>query len=970
MKRLPLKLPLLISLILIAVYPAVSAVSGVIQESVTDLAVKVSPDSYIDVLLSFEDDLDIIAHKAYRFDNQLSRRDNYHFVYDRLTNNRKMLEGRLGPTLDEMRAQGQIESFRFFTISSTILVRTKIGHLEKLAELPGVSLINLNNEISLIKPVDVIDPPTFARTGTISTALETVNIRTLWNRGLNGKGTLICSFDTGVDGDHTALGSKWRGNNGASSSASWFAPHKGALPEDDLGHGTHVMGIMVAGTDTDTIGVAYAAQWITAAVIDQGADFNTTIADILDAFDWALNPDGDPNTFDDVPDVICNSWGVPKGVFGDCGNTFWTAIDNVEAAGIVAVFAAGNEGPNSGTIRNPADRASSPVNTFTVGAIDAATNTIADFSSRGPSSCGGVIKPEVVAPGVSIYSTFKNDSYKIMSGTSMAAPFIAGLVALVRQYNPEATVDEIKYALMASTNDLGPLGEDNSYGHGLVDASKLLDYISDPSRPPIRVYSHSISAGNDGYADPGELAEILLTLNDPTGTTDSVAVWLKSTSDQISTYPDTVKFHFAPGSHYALSLTPFHIQISPEAISASLEDLKVYIQYPEGLTFDSTTFQITIGRPLPGNIFAVNSGSLSLTVSDFGQFGFGAGSIYQAGGNGFTFDDSPNLLYEGGLLIGRSENQVSDAIRLADATYKNPDFAPDPAIVASGTTEILDLGYSDDKAITPIPVEIRQTIHHTDEDFLIMELDLKNPTPDRVDPLSAGLFFDFDIDCSNDQVGFDSMLEMIYQYSSGSGIYIGMIGLSNDPFAFKAGLNDPGAKTGFDRAEKYQLISCHGINIEDASQADWYFVLSHTTLRLEGFDHKKIAVALLTAYSLDDLRNTAISAMAKYNLILDAEEERLAIPDKVELYQNYPNPFNPITTISFALNARQQVILAVYNITGQEVRLLLNGSIPAGKHDILWDGTNDYGQAVSSGIYFYRLMTESSAAARKMMLIK
>jgi len=128
---------------------------------------------------------------------------------------------------------------------------------------------------------------------------------------------------------------------------------------------------MVGAVDGDTIGVAPGAEWISAGVIDQpGRSLSMTISDIIEAFQWALDPDGDPTTTDDVPDVILNSWGIPKGLFQPCDDTFYDVVDAVEAAGIVTIFACGNEGPDPMSLRLPADRASTPLNSFTVGAVD------------------------------------------------------------------------------------------------------------------------------------------------------------------------------------------------------------------------------------------------------------------------------------------------------------------------------------------------------------------------------------------------------------------------------------------------------------------------------------------------------------------------------------------------------------------------------------------------------------------------
>ncbi len=957
-----------LSIALLLTIPAQSAI--VVQESVKTAVGKASPSSYIELLLSFENDLDLTALKIGRCRDKLNRAGNYREVMNRLSRNRENLENDLIPELERMKASGGVESYRFFTVSKTVLIRARADYVDSLLPLPGLRLINSNSAVSLIAPVDENDVNAFAKKSLANSALETINVRSLWDIGLNGAGTLICSFDTGVDGDHPALGPKWRGNNGAASEAAWFAPHGDDVPDDGAGHGSHVMGIMVGGTDEDTIGVAFGAQWISAAVIDQGADFNTTIADILDAFDWALNPDGDITTTDDVPDVICNSWGVPKGVFDDCDNTFWTAIDNVEAAGIVTIFAAGNEGPTERSIRNPADRASSPINALSVGAIDASTLVVADFSSRGPANCDNSIKPELVAPGVGIYSTYKDGGYKIMSGTSMAAPFVAGLAALVRQYNPEATVEEIKYALLAATTDLGPAGEDNSYGHGLIDAARLIDYISDPTIPPLQVYNHYISSGGDSYADPGEEGDLSLTLNDPSGMTDSIDVWLGAASDQISIYPDTIRFYFAGGSNYAISLTPFRFHVSPEAISGQPVDINVHMVPPNGISVNTVTYTIVIGHELPGQIYPAGSNNISFSASDFGQFGFGLSSIYQAGGAGFRFGQSDNLLYEAGLIIGRSGQQVSDAVRNSDGGFKESDFIPDLEKKTTTGEEALYLSFSDDNAIVPIPVEVNQSIYRTGQDFVIIEFNVINPTPSRIERLSVGLFCDIDIDRYNDQIGFDTMMGMIYQYNAGNGYYIGMVGLSTNEFAYLAAANDDSGKTGFTGLQKYDMIDQSGIEINGDGPADWYFVVSHTAALIDGFACEKVAVAMVAGVSVEDLRAQARAAMDEYDLLLDAEEESLAMPSMIEMDQNYPNPFNPTTTISFNLKASKHASLVIYNIAGQKVCALVDGVIQAGRHMVIWDGRDASGATVSSGIYFYRLTSSGETVSRKMIFLK
>ena len=123
---------------------------------------------------------------------------------------------------------------------------------------------------------------------------------------------------------------------------------------------------------------------------------------------------------------------------------------------------------------------------------------------------------------------------------------------------------------------------------------------------------------------------------------------------------------------------------------------------------------------------------------------------------------------------------------------------------------------------------------------------------------------------------------------------------------------------------------------------------------LENFDIEKIELA---------------SADGEAVSVVRAAKE-VALPEEFALHQNYPNPFNPQTTISFDLAAAARAEMAVYNVLGQEVRLLIDGYLPAGKHSVVWDGRDDNNQQVSSGVYFYRLVSQGNALTRKMIMLK
>jgi hypothetical protein len=94
------------------------------------------------------------------------------------------------------------------------------------------------------------------------------------------------------------------------------------------------------------------------------------------------------------------------------------------------------------------------------------------------------------------------------------------------------------------------------------------------------------------------------------------------------------------------------------------------------------------------------------------------------------------------------------------------------------------------------------------------------------------------------------------------------------------------------------------------------------------------------------------------------------IPSQIELLSNYPNPFNPETKIRFGIPQAQNVNLTIYDILGQKIRQLMNTNLPAGRYDVTWDGISDTGQKVSSGVYFYILLTNNQKFIKKMILRK
>lgn len=291
--------------------------------------------------------------------------------------------------------------------------------------------------------------------------LNAVHAPSMWTQGYDGRGIVVANMDTGVDPYHPDLATKWRGGTN-----SWYDPHGEHLtPHDASGHGTQTMSLMVGGDiGGSTIGVAPGAGWIAARLYNDAGQ--AAYSDIHLAFQWLLDPDGDPATVD-APDVVNASWGL-VGTAGQCITEFSSDIAALKTAGIAVTFAAGNDGSAPLTSLSPANNPAG----FATGALEP-TLVVANFSARGVSACDGTVYPKLTAPGVNIKAADLSlgglPQYAVVSGTSYAAPHTAGAMALLMQAFPGVGVADLEAALTQGAQDLGVAGADNSYGYGLID---------------------------------------------------------------------------------------------------------------------------------------------------------------------------------------------------------------------------------------------------------------------------------------------------------------------------------------------------------------------------------------------------------------------------------------------------------------------------------------------------------------------
>ena len=317
-----------------------------------------------------------------------------------------------------------------------------------------------------------------AQTGGVADA--DIDAPEAWDVATGSRSVVVAIIDTGIDYRHADLAANiWQnpgevagdridndGNGFIDDVNGWDFANNDADPFDDQGHGTHVAGTIgaVGNNGVGVAGVNWQVSMIGLKFL--GADGSGTTSAAIAAVNYATRMRRD---FGINIVATNNSWGG-----GGPSTALRDAIAAGEGAGILFIAAAGNEANNNDSSASyPANYAS-----ISVAATDS-SNRLASFSSYGATTV------DVAAPGVSITSTTPNNSYSSYSGTSMATPHVAGLVALLAAANPEATAAQIRSSILSTAVPVSSLAGRVATG-GLINARAALDAIGSvtPPEPP------------------------------------------------------------------------------------------------------------------------------------------------------------------------------------------------------------------------------------------------------------------------------------------------------------------------------------------------------------------------------------------------------------------------------------------------------------------------------------------------------
>jgi uncharacterized repeat protein (TIGR01451 family) len=441
-----------------------------------------------------------------------NKEDKGKYVYARLTE----VAGRTqSPVLSLLKAAGV--EHRTYWVTNMIWVRGNRAILRTLASRGDIAHVYANPAVALSEPPAVQAGRSPFSASAIEWNINLVGAPAVWSAGYSGEGAVIGGQDTGYQWDHPALINQYRGWNGITETHdyNWHdAIHTSGgpcvadspAPCDDDSHGTHTMGTMVGDDGSgNQIGIAPSAKWIGCRNMKQGVGTPATYAE---CYQWFIAPtdasDQNPDPAK-APHVINNSWSCPPSEGCTDPNVLLSVVENVRAAGIVTVHSAGNSGSSCGTVRDPAAIYDA---SFSVGATSSSDN-IASFSSRGPVTRDGSnrLKPDISAPGVNVRSSWTGSGYGYKSGTSMAAPHVAGLVALLVSASPglAGDVDRIEWLIQKTavpkTTNQGCGGDGPSdvpnhvYGYGRIDALAAYTYMTSHHLTLAKTAGANVSAG-------------------------------------------------------------------------------------------------------------------------------------------------------------------------------------------------------------------------------------------------------------------------------------------------------------------------------------------------------------------------------------------------------------------------------------------------------------------------------------------
>ncbi len=851
-----------------------------------------------------------------------------------------------------------------------------------------------------------------------------INANRVWlDTGYTGNGILVGHFDTGVWLTHPDLANRLYVNpgeipgNGIDDDLNGYVDdihgydfgNDDSNPNDDVSggaynHGTHTAGTVCGDGSGGTItGVAPGASILVCKVYEtggSGAAFSAIFegqqyAVMMHArvFTMSLGIACDVALYQLMRTERLNANALRAAgvlLFNSAGNDHY-ACNPPDEIGLTARVPAPWIAPTAEVDPVPYSSTSGVVAVGGTGYMNDAAYT---SSSRGPVNWGttapwndwpyspgpGLVKPDVTAPGVNVNSCQKPSGYSgdTWSGTSMSCPHAAGLAALLLEKNPSLSPAGIDSIMEQNAVELGIIGKDNTFGSGRINALAAVNAVPLATTPHLILTDVTIlDASGDGVIDPGENFDLVFELTnnslvvDATSVTAGLAVVANpyvTVTDNAGSFPN-IAMGGGTGDN---SGNVFSLNAAAGAPQGYVFDmfLTVYAQNGYQVTFDLDLF---IGLPewLDHDI-----GGVHLTVTDQGIIGYLSSD--QIEGNGFGPIDAGTHLFIGSFWAGTDVNYIcnndyggdaAEWVVVEDPNGRVQNLGPD------GSDQTYRAIFSDAGHSAPKPLVVtRRSLAWADppnDRFVVMEYTVQNEGATTVTNYHVGIFCDFDIgDYATNEGSVDASRGLSYLHNADSSVYCGIAVLGDSPvrnlsmisnptYVYPNGYIDDGFKSRFLKA----IISVPTTTGPD----DWSCVSSSGPYTLAPGESITVPLALVYGESLAELQANTDAA----NAVLSVTPVADGVPAQpFALAQNRPNPFNPSTTIKFNMEKPGHVQISVFDLSGRKIKTLASRDYTAGEHAVTWDGTDEAGARMPSGMYVYRYESGDKSLARKMMLVK
>jgi len=792
---------------------------------------------------------------------------------------------------------------------------------------PSIPVKKILNQIQKLPAVDYAEKEYLNRL--TYTPNDTLNIRQwylgaidayrAWDIEKGDSSVVIAIVDTGSDTAHADLISSFALNhddpiNGIDDDGDgytdnfygWDIANNDNDPSFSIsGHGTNVASIAAASTDniTGISGVGFNARILSVRIDDENTGQLTA------AFEGIVYA-ADQGAF-----IINNSWGSFS--FSQVGQDIvnYAAINK----GALVVGAAGNgpfSGPNAGIGTEAPFYPAAYENVLSVGSL------LEGDTIKASSNFGYWL--DIFAPGEDMLTARENNSYGISGGTSMAAPVISGVAALIKSHFPELNAKQVAQKMLSTADQVDAINAAKFQGKMGVGRVNAFRALSDTLSPGIDFENKQISDGNDEVFAPGDTLRISGDFINYLAPSSNVQASLTPLNKGVEVIGDKINLgQIETLGSRSNQNKPFLAVIKPEIGFNQKVTFEVRISANNGSYLRKTHFNLELNP----DFLTVNKNKLTVTLASNGSIGF-SGSDNQLG-EGIKFLSGNSLLFDGSFMLGNSANFVMDRYRNQNGMDR--DFEIEEAVRAVSATQSAfqaSASFKNKKEGEPPKVSITQQNFVFDRPSLnksiIYVYRIENISSSLLTNLHAGMIMDWDIvNFDKNKINNDQQRRMGISFATDTNIFIGLQALNDELNYFHYAIDNTqngrggvNITDGFSEAEKFQVLSNNRMQagMSSAEGNDILDVVSMGPFSLEPDSIKFISFAVSVSENMNELLQESDSLKDVFqSLVLSIEELPKISGNEMRVF---PNPANQEVNVELKLLNPEKINFKIMDLKG------------------------------------------------------